>query len=435
MRLVYSFRIDKNDKTIYPKLEEMSRISKDLYNQALFEVKTHYKETGKILSYLSLDEIMKTKSNLEGNINYRLLPAQVAQQTLRLLSQNVNSFLKAKTDYKEHPEKYQSCPSFPRYLPKNGHFVVIFVNQKASIKEEGTIKLTKEASLSIPFREFDKYKQYFIKREDEKIIPLFQQIRIVPKFNGFFFNVEIIYEKDEEHPEVDVNRVASIDLGVNNLITLVDNKMYEEDRKPVIINGKPIKSINQFYNKKRASVQSINKQKTSKKLTKLTDWRNKKIESYMHTSSRFVVNYCLDNKIGRIIIGYNKGWKLSINLGSKNNQTFVAIPFYRLIQQIQYKGKLVGIQVTTEEESYTSKCSALDLETIGKHEDHAYAGKRVKRGLFRTALGILINADVNGALNILRKVIGDTFLKPFTEKASRLIPSRGYLCYPFRVCL
>jgi transposase len=117
----------------------------------------------------------------------------------------------------------------------------------------------------------------------------------------------------------------------------------------------------------------------------------------------------------------------------------VAIPFDRLIQQIRYKAQLVGIKVTTEEEGYTSKCSALDLETIGKHEDHAYAGKRVKRGLFRTSLGILINADVNGALNILRKVIGDTFLKPFVEKVklykvARLIPSSGYLCYPFKVC-
>jgi len=241
--------------------------------------------------------------------------------------------------------------------------------------------------------------------------------------------------------------VASLDLGVNNLITLVDNLMGEENREPIIINGRPIKSINQFYNKRRAFLQSelsVSGQKTSKacpeceayrrELIKITDWRNKKIDDYMHKTSRFVMNYCLEHKIGHIVIGKNDGWKQSINIGKRNNQNFVFIPFDKLIQQIQYKAKLIGIVVTTEEESYTSKCSALDLEEIGKHEDHAYAGKRVKRGLFKTALGILINADVNGALNILRKVIGDNFLKPFIEKVARLIPSSGYLCYPFKVC-
>ena len=423
---------------------------------------------------------MKTKMNLEGDINYRLLPAKVAQQTLMLVSQNVKSFFSALSDYKEHPEKYLSCPQFPHFLPKEDHFVLVFTNQQASIRENGTIKLTKEIAVFIPQKEFEKYKQYFIKKEKKRIVPLFQQVRIVPKFNGLFFNIEIIYEKKEElNPKVDVNRVASLDLGVNNLITLVDNLMAEENaeglgfthntaREPLIINGRPIKSINQFYNKKRAEIQSelsnngmglassggtptassvrLNGQCEAyrRELIKITDWRNEKINDYMHKASRFVINYCLDNKIGHIVIGYNKEWKQEINIGKRNNQNFVAIPFNRLIQQIQYKAQLVGIEVTTQEESYTSKCSALDLETIGKHEDHAYAGTRVKRGLFKTALGLLINADVNGALNILRKVIGDTFLKPFVaavlsqeafrEQVARLIPSSGYLCYPFKVC-
>jgi len=436
MRLIYSFRIDKNDK-VYSELETMSRVSKDLYNQALFEVKNHYKETGKTLSYVELDTLMKTKTNLEGNINYRLLPAQVAQQTLMLVEQNAKSFFKALADYKEHPQKYQARPQFPHFLPKDGHFVLVFTNQQASIRENGAIKLTKEIAVSIPQKEFEKYKQYFIIQDGKKIIPLFQQVRIVPKFNGLFFNIEIIYEKEELNKDLDVNRVASLDLGVNNLITFVDNVMVEENREPLIINGRPIKSINQFYNKKRAEIQSElsnNDQMTSKELIKITDWRNEKINDYMHKASRFVINYCLDNKIGHIVIGYNKEWKQEIDIGKRNNQNFVAIPFDKLIGQIQYKAQLVGIEVTIQEESYTSKCSALDLETIGKHEDRAYAGKRVKRGLFSSALGILINADVNGALNILRKVIGDTFLKPFIQKVARLIPSSGYLCYPFKVC-
>jgi len=415
----------------------MSRVAKDLYNQALFEVNAHYEKTREILSYLKLEKRMKTKINLEGNINYRLLPAQVSQQTLRLLCGNIKGYFSAKKDYAKHPDKYRTPPKFPSFLPKDGHFVLVFTNQKASIKEDGTLKLTKEMSISIPQKEFEKYKQYFIKVDGKKIVPLFCQVRIVPKFNGVFFNIEIIYEKDKLNPEVSINRVASLDLGVNNLITLIDNFMGQENREPIIVNGRPIKSINQFYNKKRALLQarlSTFGKKTSRELIKLTDWRNQKITDYMQKASRFVIRYCLDNQIGHIVIGKNDSWKQSINLGKRNNQNFVAIPFNKLIGQIQYKASLVGITVTTIEEGYTSKCSALDLESIGKHEDHTYAGKRIKRGLFSTSLGLLINADVNGALNILRKVIGEDFLKPFIEKVARLIPSRGYLCYPIKVC-
>jgi putative transposase len=414
----------------------MSQVSKDLYNQALFEIKCNYEKTGKILSYYELNAKMKTKMNLQGDINYRLLPAQVAQQTLMLVSQNVKSFFSALADYKEHPQKYQAPPQFPHFLPKDGHFVLVFTNQKAVISSDGAIQLMKDVIISIPKLEFEKYKQYFIKEELQRIVPLFRQIRIVPKFNGAFFNVELIYEKDELNKALDVNRVASLDFGVDNLITLVDNKMEEENREPIIINGKPIKSINQFYNKRRAEIQaelSINGQRTSKELMKITDWRNEKIKDYMHKTSRFVINYCVSHNLGHIVIGKNDGWKQEINLGKRNNQNFVAIPFDKLIQQIQYKAQLVGIKVTKVCENYTSKCSALDLEEIGKHEDHAYAGKRVFRGMFRTAFGILINADVNGALNILRKVIGDNFLI-IIQKVARLIPSSGYLCYPFKVC-
>ena len=436
MKLVYSFRIDNNDK-IYPILKEMSKVSKDLYNQALFEVKERHKKTGKILSYGKLDKIMKLKQNLEGKINYRLLPVQVSQQTLRLVNQNVSSFFKALADYKKHPDNYLARPQFPNFLPKNSHFVLVFTNQKASIKEDGNIQLTRDVAIHIPEGEFAKYQQYFIKKTGEGIVPLFNQVRIVPKFNATFFNIEIIYEKKELNKDLDFERVVSLDLGVNNLIALVDSEMGNEKRVPFIVNGRPIKSVNQFYNKKRAEIQeklsSLN-QKSSIELRRITDIRNEKINDYMHKASRFVIRHCLNNNIGHIVIGYNKEWKQEINLGKRNNQNFVAIPFFRLISVIRYKAQLVGIQVTEKEEGYTSKCSALDLEEIAKHEDHAYAGKRVKRGLFKSALGIFINADVNGALNILRKAIGDDFLKPFFKKVAWLIPSSGYLCYPFKVC-
>ena len=442
MRLVYSFRIDSSDG-VFHDLEKMSRTSKNLYNQALFEIKAHHEKKGherlqgKLLSYPELDKIMKTRTNLEGSINYRLLPAKVAQQTLMLVSQNVRAFFAALADYKEDSFKYQAQPKFPHFLPSRGHFVLVFTNQQARIKGDGTIQLTKEISLRIPEKEFSKYKEYFIKESGKRIVPLFQQIRIVPKFFGDFFNVEIVYEKEELNFSLDPGRVASLDLGVNNLVTLVDSSMGEEGRIPLIINGRPIKSINQFYNKTKASIQSFlseNNLGSSMNLRKITNWRNEKISSYMHKASRFVINYCLEHKIGHIVIGKNPNWKQGVSMGKRNNQNFVAIPFDRLVKQIQYKARLVGIKVTLIEESYTSKCSALDKELIAKHEDHAYAGKRVHRGLFQTAKGILINADVNGALNILRKAIGDGFLTEAYQKVARLIPCRGALWQPVRVC-
>ena len=168
MRQVYVFRIDKNDE-VYGELKEISKIAKDLYNQALWEVKEHYKKTGKMLSYSELDKLMKTKGNLEGTINYRLLPAKVAQQVLKLVAQNVFAFCKALADYKVHPEKYQGRPHFPYLLPKDGYFVVIFTNQQATIRENGTIKLTKKLAVSMPEKEFEKYRDYFIQKIGKKI--------------------------------------------------------------------------------------------------------------------------------------------------------------------------------------------------------------------------------------------------------------------------
>ncbi len=437
MRQAYPFRIDENDK-VYAKLKEMSRTAKDLYNQALWVVKEHYENTGHILSYYDLDKIMKKKENLEGSINYGLLPAKVSQQVLMLLGKNIKSFFYAIKDYKEHPEKYKASPRFPYFLAKDGYFVLIFTNQQAVIRENGTIQLTKSLEVSIPQREFEKYRHYFIEIKDKKIVPIFAQVRIVPKLNGSFFHVEILYDKQELNSDVDINRVASIDLGVNNLAAMVDSEMGKENRTPLLINGRPLKSVNQYYNKERAELQkelSLIDKTESKKLTQMTDFRNQKIQDYLHKASRFIIRYCLDHKIGHIIIGYNPEWKQSVNLGKRNNQNFVQIPFYNFIRIIDYKAQLAGIQVSIQQESYTSKCSALDLEKIAKHEDHVYAGKRIKRGLFASALGVIINADINGALNILRKAIGDNFLQPFIQKVARLIPSSGYLSYPLKVCL
>ena len=220
----------------------------------------------------------------------------------------------------------------------------------------------------------------------------------------------------------------SIDLGLNNLMTCYDTK----NNKSFIVNGKPAKSINQYYNKKKITLQNNliknHNKYTSNRLNNLTLKRNNKISDYLHKSSRFIVNYCVENQISNIIVGYNKEWKQEINIGKKNNQNFVQIPHKNLINMLEYKSKLEGINFIQNEESYTSKCSALDLESLNKHDN--YMGKRVKRGLFVSSNGIKINADLNGALNILRKVVPDKGKE--TIQTQRY---RGQAIWPLKVNL
>ena len=191
-------------------------------------------------------------------------------------------------------------------------------------------------------------------------------------------------------------------IGVNNLCAIGSNVL-----KPIIINGKPLKSINQYYNKKLAKLKSElkNEKKTSKRIKSLTNKRNNKVNDYLHKSSRLIVNYLVSNNINTLVIGKNKEWKQNAKIGKRNNQNFIQIPHTRFIEMLEYKCKLEGITVIVTEESYTSKCSFMDNEPIKKHTN--YVGKRVKRGLFKSSKGILINADLNGSLNILKKVVGE----------------------------
>ena len=200
----------------------------------------------------------------------------------------------------------------------------------------------------------------------------------------------------------DNGRYCSIDLGVNNLSTIGSNIL-----KPIIINGKPLKSINQYYNKKLAKLKSElkNEKKTSRRIKSLTVKRNNKVNDYLHKASKLIVNYLVSNNISTLVIGKNKEWKQNANIGKRNNQNFIQIPHTRFIEMLTYKCKLEGIPLIIKEESYTSKCSFIDNEPIKKQK--VYIGKRIKRGLFETKEKRLINADLNGSLNILRKVVGE----------------------------
>ena len=273
----------------------------------------------------------------------------------------------------------------PKYLKKDGRNKITFYKQclsKKTYKREGLIHLSKtniKFKTRIPF---------------EKI----QQVTIVP-MQGFY-KILVIY-KEEEKQRVVSNNYAAIDLGVNNLATIVTNVS-----SPFIINGKPLKSINQRYNKRVARLKSkLQKgKKTSKQIRNITNKRNRRVEDQLHKASRKIVDSCLLLRISTIIIGHNKGWKQKTKLGKRNNQTFVQIPHFKLIEKIKHKSQLEGIEVIVKEESYTSKCSFLDNEEIKKHD--SYKGKRIKRGLFQSSTGKLLNADVNAAYNIMKKHLG-----------------------------
>lgn len=364
-------------------LDRLCHLSKNLYNEANYIVRQNFFEFGRWTRFYELCMLLKESKN------YKALPAQTAQGILKIIDSNWKSFFKAIKEWKKHPEKFLGRPKIPRYKKKDGEFVLVFTNQQAKIKD-GFLKLPEKVGLKIKTR---------IKEN-------LRQVRIIPKGVGFV--VEIVYEKGVDTIERDKNKIAGVDLGVCNLITMVNNI----DEKPIVVKGGIVKSINQFYNKEKARLQSVYDSqgiKTGKKMKKLSVKRERKLNDFLHKVSRLVIDWCEDHEIGTLVIGHNSNWKQEVGLGKKNNQTFVQIPFMKLIQKIKYKAEEKGIEIKEQEESYTSKCSFLDNESLEHHGE--YLGKRISRGVFRTARGILINADVNGAYNIIKKAVPEAFTR------------------------
>jgi len=359
-------------------LSKLCHLAKNLFNLANWYVRQDFFKLNNFLNYYDLDYILKDKRA------YRKLPSQTSQQILKLVNRNWRSYFRAVKEYRANPKKFKNKPRIPHYKKKNGESIVIFTNQQCRIKE-GYLRFPKKVNLKlIKTRIKDKLKE----------------VRIIPL--GIKYKIEIIYEKEEQDLGLNKNNLLSIDLGLNNLITAVNNIGLD----PIIIKGKVIKSINQYYNKQLAYYRSIENKKSNfqdtKRIQKLHLKRNNKLTTLFHRISILLIEYCIENNLGTIIIGYNDGWKQNINIGKKNNQKFVQIPFLRLINQVKYKSELFGITVITINENHTSKCSFLDNEEIRHHKK--YIGKRISRGLFRTSNGTLINADVNAGYNIMKKV-------------------------------
>jgi putative transposase len=328
---------------------------------------------------------------MKDNPDYKVLPTRVARCVLRSLDGNWKGFFAAIKDWKSNKSRYKGKPNLPKYLPKNGKYNAIFIDSgilkpNKKLKGIGLSTLNFRINTNI----------------DHKSI---KEVNIKPLKTGKY-KINIIYKYEENKKLENNNNYCSIDLGLNNLMTLTSNK---RGLKPQLVNGRPLKSINQFYNKQRAKYQKELPKNiySSKRIDKLSFKREMKINDYLHKSCNFLINWCLKNEINTIILGYNEGWKTEINIGRRNNQNFVGIPFHKLSEMIRYRCQKVGLNFREHEESYTSKCSFLDLEEVKKHE--YYLGSRINRGLFRSSSGKLINSDVNGSLNILRKAVPNAF--------------------------
>ncbi len=405
MKLVYKFRKPKCKH-----LDLLCSISKKLYNQANWYIRQDFFHLGNWLRYEDLDFILK------GTYHYTLLKAQTSQQLLKVLDKNWKGFFNAIKERKKERKKFNGRPRPPKYK-KDSNNLLIFTNQNSKLKNN-IITLTMSKQFKERYPEFKEPIEITIPPYKKKSFEAYQQIRILPRKQ--FYEIEIVYKKEVKKAELNQESYLSIDFGLNNLITTVEN----QNITPIIISGKILKSINRQWNKRKARLYSIkDKQhlKWTEQLNIITIKRNTVIKDFLHKTAQLMVGYCLKNKIGNICLGELKEIKQHIRMGKRNNQNFVNLPIQILKQMITYKAQLVGIKVHEVDESYTSKCSSLDLESIEKHKK--YKGKRIKRGLFRGS-NYLLNADVNGALNILRKVVGDGFIHNLSDRGCWFQPVR-----------
>ena len=344
---------------------------------------------------------------------YRMMQAKTSQQVLRNLCSDWKGYCKSLKKFAKNPSNYTGKPEMPKYRKKDGRKKVSFTNQQCSAKD-GELHFSFmpfTLKIGIDYSGFD-----------------LQEVRIVPM--GTFYKLEIVWYKVETvNNKFDKNAYLGIDLGVNNFAAITNTI----GLRPILINGKIIKNINQYYNKKRAEYQSklpfqqasngSKKQvRWSKKLESLTTKRNEKITYEMHKISKYIIQYCLKYRIGVIVVGLNSNWKQKSKMGNITNQNFVKIPYRKFLNQLEYKATAVGIQVIEREESYTSQASFLDLDeipTYGKVKtEPVFSGVRKHRGMYVSKDNTIINADVNGSYNILRKEVPELFTKDFIQTLS-----------------
>ena len=426
MQLVERHKI-KPTHRFWQQIDELCFLSKNLYNYANYQVRQSFIADSVYISYNQLYHRIKHTPD------YKALPAKVSQQVLRLLDKNWKSFFNANKAYKTNPNLFKARPKLPKYKDKlKGRNILIYTIQAISKKElkQGLVKLS-GTNICLSTK-----------------VSNICQARIVPSSGEYV--VEIVYSKEVLKTKVNKNQVAAIDIGVNNLCALTSNK---SGFIPVLINGRPLKSVNQYYNKTKAKLQSLlpRNQLNSRSIQLLTRKRNNRVDTYLHLCSRWIVNHLSGHGIGKLIIGLNPGWKQSVALGTKTNQSFTGIPHSRLIQMLTYKAELLGIEVIVREESYTSVASFLSLDPIPTYERERgsefksisnravgdknalqveFSGYRESRGMYKQrGAKTRINADVAASYNLMRKEIPEIFTRRGIEdvvvRPVRVTPSRN----------
>ena len=390
MYLTLKQQVKHLSKKEFRNLKYLSHIAKNLTNEAIYNIRQYYFKNKKYLSYNENYKILKNSEN------YKKLNSNMAQQVLKEVDGSFKSFFGLLKLAKNG--QYNSKIKLPNYLAKDAFTTLVI----------GFVRL-KDGMLIIP------YSNSFRKTHKEIAIKLppvlkgkkIKEIRIIPKQHSRYFEIQYTYEVKEVQRELNKENGLGIDLGIDNLCTCVTNT-----GASFIIDGRKLKSINQYYNKINAKLQSIkDKQKierTTLRQKRITRKRNNRINDYLSKAARIIINYCLNNDIGKIVLGYNEDFQRNSNIGSINNQNFVNIPYGKLRDKLIYLCKLYGIEFKLQEESYTSKASFFDGDEIPIYDkensqEYIFSGKRIKRGLYQTRKGKLINADCNGALNILRK--------------------------------
>jgi len=373
----------------YGMLDDFCFKSKNLYNYANYQIRQAFiKEEGE-REYIGNSFKMMKMLRAEGSVDFKALPhSRCAEICVTVLDQNWRSFFASIKDWGKSPEKYKGKPNLPKYLPKDGRNTLT-LDYKACKVRDGLVHFPKTFNgFTIP-----------------TLADNVQQVRILPRKGHMV--AEIVFKKEVPEQMEDNGKYVGIDIGLDNIAALTNNVGIDS----VIINGKPIKAINQLYNKEMAHYRSVAKRMNDKNWTKrmsdMTIKRDRRIEDILHNISKNIITYAVGCGANTIIIGNNKRWKTDVDMGKVNNQKFVSIPHSRLINMIVYKAEDKGINVDITEESYTSGTSFLDGE---KPVKECYDKSRRKyRGLFKSASGQRINADVNGSLQIIKKVVPEAF--------------------------
>ena len=392
MYLTVKQQIKHLSKEDYKSIKELCHIAKNLTNEAIYNVRQYYFTEDKFLKY------EKNYTLLKSSPNYKELNSNIAQQILKEVDGSFKSFFGLIKLAKQGKYSFKDC-KLPRYLPKDGYttLVIGFVRlngNKLILPFSNNFKKThKVVEITIPPVLLDK-----------KV----KEIRILPKANARYFEIQYIYETECIQRNLNTQNALALDLGVNNLVTAVSST-----GKSFIVDGKRLKSINQWFNKENARLQSIkDKQHFGKKPTNrqkaIARDCNNKVNDYMNKAARMIIDYCINNDIGTLIAGYNVTFQRNSHIGKQNNQNFVNIPYGRLRDKLAYMCGLNGITYVEQEESYTSKASFWDKDNIPVYnndnpKEYEFSGNRVHRGLYETANGKTFNADINGALNIMRK--------------------------------